>query len=96
VHEVVRLRVERALIERDARPTSIAALDSRTEATDHVRMSVALSILERNQESTGRRLVVSVIASAPGININNAVRCDDHMTSVPEIVREHGCTEPWR
>ena len=61
---VVRLRVERALIERDSRATGIAALGSRTEATDHVGMTVAFGILERHQESPGGRFVVSVVASA--------------------------------
>src|ERR1700730_14667058 len=92
---VVRLRVERALIERDSRATGIAALGSRTEATDHVGMTVAFGILERHQESPGGRFVVSVVASAPGIDINNAIRRDGHMASVPEIVREHGRTEAW-
>ena len=96
---VVGLREQRAVIKRDSRPAGIAALDSRAEANDFVGAAAAGRVLQRQQETAVGRLGVigvGVIAAAPGVDVNHAVRGNDHVPGVADIVGEHGGAESGR
>ena len=96
---VVGLREQRAVINCDSRPAGIAALGSRAEANDLVGAAAAGRVLQRQQEAAVRRLGVlgvGVIAAAPGVDVDHAVRGNDHMPGVADIVGEHGGAESGR
>ena len=61
-----------------------------------VGVPIPLGVLKGEEEPARRRLVVSVIAAAPCIDINNSVRGDDKVPCMANIVREHGCAKAAR
>ena len=81
------------MIEGDAGAARRALRDAIAEALDHIGMAVAFAILQRHQKATSRRLVVAIIAAAPGVDVEHAVRRKHHVTGVPEIVGENGRAE---
>ena len=90
---VVLFGIEPAMIEGDAGAARRALRDAIAKALDHIRMAVAFAILQRHQKTAGRRLVVAIIAAAPGVDVEHAVRRKHHVTGVPEIVGENGRAE---
>ena len=62
---------------------------ARPKTLDHVGSAVARIILERNKKAAGRRLVVLIIAAAPGVEVEHAVRAEYHLASMAEIVGEN-------
>ena len=64
---VVRLREERAVVERDPRAACVPARGVRAEAGVHVGSPVTVGVLECNQKTPGMRRRVAVIAPAPGV-----------------------------
>ena len=96
---VVGFREQRAVINCDSRPAGIAALDSRAEANHLVGTAAAGRVLQRQQEAPVGRLSVlgvGVIAAATGVDVDHAVRRNDHVPGVADIVGEHGGAEPGR
>jgi hypothetical protein len=64
-----------------------------TKARDDVGAPFPLGVLKSEQKPACRRLIVAVIAAAPGIDINNPIRGDDKVPGMANIVREHGCAK---
>ena len=93
---IVGFGVERSVIERDPGSTGIAALGPRTEAGDHVSPALAGGVLQGHQKSAGGRLVVAVIAAAPGVDVHHAVRGDHHVPGVADVIGKHRCAEARR
>ncbi len=93
---VVQFGIERALVERDAGAAGGTLRDARAEALHEIGAAGALGILERKEESTRRRLVEMVVAAAPGIDVEDAVRCHNHMADMAEIVGENRRAEARR
>ena len=75
-------------------PPALPLSDALAEANVDVGPAVAGGILEGDQEPTGRRRVVAVIAAAPGVDVDHPVRGDDEVSGVANVVREHGGAEP--
>ena len=90
---IVHLRKQPAVVKRDARATGAAFLASLAEAHDDIGPAVAGGVLQGHQEATGRRRVVVVIAAAPGVDVDHAVRGDDEVPGVADVVGEHRGTE---
>src|SRR5208282_3604101 len=59
--------------------TTSALRHARPKTLDHVGSAVARAILERNKKAAGRRLVILVIAAAPGVEVEYAVRAEYHL-----------------
>ena len=85
---VVLFGIERAVVEADARSARGALRDAIAETLDHIGAAVALAVLERDQKAAGRRRVVMIVAAAPGVDIEHAVRRDDHVADMADIVGE--------
>ena len=85
---IVDLGEETALVEADAGAAMAAGRDGLAEAGDHVGMSVALGVPERDQKTARRRFIVLIIDAAPGVDVDGAVRRDGEMAGMAEIVGE--------
>ena len=91
---VVLLGVDGALVEGYARTTGSALPLAVTETLDHVGTPVPLAILERHEEAAVGWSVVSVIAAAPRIDVEDAIGRNDHVADVSEIVGEDRRAKP--
>jgi hypothetical protein len=80
-------------VKRDARAAGAAALDAVAEADVDVGAAVARGVLQGHQKSAGGRRVVAVVAAAPGVDVDDAVRGDDEVPGMADAVGEHGCAE---
>ena len=67
-----------------------------TKARDDVGAPFPLGVLKGEQKPACRRLVVAIIATAPGIDVNNPIRGDDKVPGMANIVREYGCAKAAR
>jgi len=85
---VVRFGVERSVIERDPGAARIAGLRARTEAADHVGVALAGGVLQGHQKSAGHWRDVAIVAAAPGIHVDHAVRGDGHLPGMADMVGE--------
>lgn len=93
---IVRLRVEAAVIERDAGPAVSALREGSAEADRGIRLAVAVVILQGHEEAARRRRVVAVVAAAPGVDVDHPVRSDDEVPGVADVVGDYGRAEPGR
>ena len=93
---VLRLDVQRVLVEHDPGATRAAVGRTRAEALDDVRLAAAGRVAERDEEAARVRGTVAVVAAAPGVEVDDAVRGDGDMARVPEIVGEHRRAEAGR
>ncbi len=93
---VVHLGVERAVEDGDAGAARAALLYRVAEARNHFCLAVAVAVLQGDEEASGRGRVVAVIAAAPCIDVDHAVRRHDHMTRMSDIVGEHAGAEALR
>jgi hypothetical protein len=93
---IVHLRVKRPAVERDACAARTAGRHAVAEANLDVGPSVAIGVLERDQETAGRRRVITVVAPAPGVDVDHPVRGNDEVSSMADIVREDGRAKPGR
>src|SRR5207245_440465 len=86
---IVDLREERAAMERDASAPGTAGLNAISEADLDIGPALALAVLKTDEESTGGRRVVAVIPAAPRVDVDHAVRRNDEVPGVADVVREH-------
>jgi hypothetical protein len=93
---IVHLGVEGTLVKGDAGATVIALLDSVAEAGGDIGLAVAVDVLQSHEESPRRRRIVAVIAAAPGVDVDHAVRGHRQMAGMADMVGEHGRAEPFR
>jgi hypothetical protein len=56
-------------------------------------MTCAFRVLKRDQESAGRRRVVLVIHTAPGVHVDRAVGRHRKLAGVADLVSKDRCTE---
>ena len=71
---IVDLRVNRSLIHADARTPRAAGLHGFTEALNHVRLSGACLVLQRDQKTAVMGLVEVVVVPGPGVDVNHSAR----------------------
>ena len=83
---VILFRVKPAIIKVDAGAPGGALRHAWPKTLDHVGSAVAGVVLERNKKAAGRRLVILIIAAAPGVEVEHAVRAEYHLASMAEIV----------
>ena len=86
---VVLFGIKRAVVIIDAGSTGGALRGAVAEALDDVCVARPLAVLQREEEATCRRLVVIVIHAAPGVDVEHAVRRDDHLARVAELVGKY-------
>ena len=68
---IVHFGVERAVVERDAGAAVAPFCDGLAEADGNIGLAIALGVLQRDQKSAGRGLVIAVIAAAPGVDVDD-------------------------
>jgi hypothetical protein len=73
---------------RHAAATTGCTLHAITEAGNHVRPAVGGRVAQRDQKAARVRLIVAVVPSAPGVDVDGAVRPDGDVAGVPDAVRE--------
>jgi hypothetical protein len=93
---VVLFGVEAVLVDANAGAAGRALRDAVAEPLDLVGMAVTLRVLERDQKTAGRHLVVVIVGAAPGVHIQNTVGAEGHLPCVAEIVGEHRRTKARR
>jgi hypothetical protein len=72
----------------------MAALrESVAKAYVEISVSIAVRIQKRDQEAACRRRIISVIAAAPGIHIDDPIRSNHEMPGVADVVGKYGCAE---
>src|SRR6266513_2859052 len=59
-----------------------AAFRAGARAEDRVCASIAGSVLQREEESAGRRRIVAVIGAAPGVDVDHPIGRHHHLPSV--------------
>src|SRR6476646_7007418 len=59
-----------------------------TKSVVHSGVACAFRVLQRDQKSAGGRPVVAVIHTAPGIDVDGALRRDSKLTRVTNLVRK--------
>jgi hypothetical protein len=90
---IVLLDVEGTAVNADTGAARGTVLDAGTEAADDVGLAVALRVPERDDEAAGRQHLVRVVAAAPRVDVDGAVRRHGEMAGVAEMIREHGGAE---
>src|SRR4030095_14329963 len=70
--------------------------EGRTEASVHVGMAGALRVLEHNQESAIMRLVISIIDSAPGVDVHSTVGRNRELSRMTNLVGKNTRAESLR
>ncbi len=93
---VVLLGIEAVFVDADTGAAGRSLRHAVAETLDPIGVAVALGVFERHQEAAGRRLVVMIIAAAPGVDVERAVGTEHHLAGVAEIVGENGCAEAGR
>jgi hypothetical protein len=73
---VVHLGIDRIVVDGDPGAASGAVGYALAEALDDVGMPGCAAVLQRQQESTGWRRVVVIVAPAPGVGVDGPVGCN--------------------
>ena len=92
----VHFEIEPVLVKGDARAAIGPLRGGGAEAGDHIGFAVALFVLQGDEEAAGRRRVIAVIAPAPGVDVDDAVRRDDEMARMADLVGENRRAEAGR
>ncbi len=90
---VVDLRVHGAFVERNSGAARAAGLNRLAEALIHRGLAGFSRILQGDDKTAIRRLVVTVVHAAPRIDVENSVRSHDHVPRMTQLVGENRRTK---
>ena len=87
---VIGFGVKAAVIEPNASAAMVSFGKGATEVLDEIGMSIALCILERDEEAASGHLSSFVVRATPRIDIDGTVLGDGEMTGMANPIGEHG------